>query len=291
MNTRLFAVSSCIVLLTYASCSMIRHRKSQALMPGTWQSTAIAIDGDSKDWPSPYPNYDATAMVAYATSNDKENLYITMETGDEMTQLKILKQGMTVSIDTTAGKQQAIKINYPLENDNDPLEMSELLHGAKTTHMSRPMQQKIAKLTREANQFSIEGSGGCNGGFVVTQATSCGIKVRMAMDEYKELVWEAVIPFKTIYNKETITAADAGKPMSVCFAVKGFKHPQSKGEENNNTSMNTNMAGGGTMNSGMPGSGNARRGGGGTRNISNDPMQHLYETTKTWKHFGLAWQQ
>lgn len=271
-------------LIVLASCSSLKNRKSQALMPGTWQSTPIAVDGDSKDWPSPYPNYDATAMVAYATSNDKENLYITMETGDEVTQLKIVKQGMTVSIDTTAGKQQALKINYPLQNDNDPNDMAEI--NPRAQHLSRPVQLKIGKLAHEANQLSLEGFGNCSGGYTVTQTTPCGIKVRMAMDEYKELVWEAVIPFKVIYNREKITTADAGKPISVCFAVKGFRHPQGK-EENNNTSMNTRT--GGSMNSGMPGSGIAKRGSTG-RGVSNDPMANLYETTKTWKHFAIAYQ-
>src|ERR1700733_16221077 len=96
---------SFVSILSILSCGSSHHSgKGKAVLPGTWQPEPIVIDGDSKDWPSPYPNYDAKAMVAYATSNDKENLYITMETGDELTQIKILKQGMIVSIDTSGNK-------------------------------------------------------------------------------------------------------------------------------------------------------------------------------------------
>ena len=101
------------------------------------------------------------------------------------------------------------------------------------------------------------------------------------MDEYKELVWEAVVPFKAIYNKEQITAAEAGKPISVCFSVNCFKRPESKGTvENSNGGMNQSMGGGGRK--------GAMNGGGGK--TQENPREHLYEATKTWKQFGIAFQ-
>ena len=279
------------------SCNSSKHSaKSRASLPGTWQSQPIVIDGDSKDWPSPYPNYDAKAMVAYATSNDKENLYITMETGDEMTQIKILKQGMAVLIDTGGKKDPEFKINYPLQNDNDPFVMTKkdnsgLKEDNNSPGTSGKWDKKISKSAGEATQYSLEGFSLCNGGYMVTQTTSCGIMVKMGIDEYKELIWEAVIPFKALYNKSVITAADAGHPISVCFSVKGFKAPSSNTSDNNSGGANTNTGGVGT-NSGMAGrgGGGGGRGGRGGSGPKENPMQHLYESTKTWKQFGLAYQ-
>src|SRR5579863_10004437 len=57
-------------------------------------------------------------MLGYAVSNDKENLYITVETGDPATQLKILRQGLTVWIDKTGGKEEETAINFPIPNPN-----------------------------------------------------------------------------------------------------------------------------------------------------------------------------
>jgi uncharacterized membrane protein YgcG len=282
-----------ILALAAASCGSTKHsHKSIAALPGTYQSTPIVIDGDSKDWPSPYPNYDAKGMVAYATSNDKENLYITMETGDELTETKILKQGMIVSIDTAGKKSPQFNINYPLPNDSDPLEIPK---GAKdptsqqALHMGSMLDKQVDKATQDANQYSLDGFGTCNGGFMISQTSPCGIKVRVRIDEYKEMVWEAVVPFKAIYNKDQITAADLGKPISVCFAIKGFKK-ESKSVENSNGGMNqtgTGGMGGGGRGGGMGGGGNSRGGG---RSAVANPMDHLYENTKTWKIFGLAYQ-
>jgi len=261
-------------------------------MPGTWQETPIKIDGDSKDWPSPYPNFDSKAKIAYATSNDKQFLYITMETGDEMTQTKILKQGMIVSIDTGGGKEADFHINFPLPNDNEDIDIPKAGGGRKpqdgeTTFTGRQIQVQIGKMTKSANQFSIDGFINCNGGYMVSQAAPCGIMVSAAIDEYKELVWEAVVPFKAIYHKEIITAADADKPISVCFAIKGFKEAAVKSTVDN--SSNSSGMGGSGM--GGHGGGSGRGGKGGGKGPSENPLQHLYESTKTWKHFSIVYKQ
>jgi hypothetical protein len=269
------------------SCGGSKHSKAPATLPGTWQSTPIVIDGDSKDWPSPYPNYDARGRVGYATSNDGRNLYITMETGDDMTQLKILKQGMTILIDTNGKKEGKFKINFPLLNDIDEVNMPRREGGKNQSqfHPAGMWAASINKVAKDANQFSLEGFANCNGGYVVTQTTSCGIKVMLRIDEYKELVWEAVVPFKAIYGKDTITAADAGRPISVCFAVNKFKHPEKASADN---SAGTSGNGTGMGNSGGMGGG-ARGGRGAGKSPGEDPMQHLYENTKTWKQFGIAY--
>ena len=282
-----------VATLLFSGCSG-HKRKAHAALPGTWQPVPVVIDGDSKDWPSPYPNYDSKALVAYATANDRRNLYITLESGDEMTQVKILKRGLTVSIDTGGGKDVEFNINYPLENDNDPLEFPRKEDMQKNerqaSYLQKEMSSKIRKGATDANQLSLDGFANCSGGFMTSQSTPCGIKVAMRIDEYSELVWEAVVPFKAIYNIDTITAAYAGKPISVCFSVKSFKYAESKtgGADNStNNTMNNGMGSGG-----MRGGRNGSAGMGGSKGTANkeNPMQHLYEATKTWKQFGVAYQ-
>jgi hypothetical protein len=291
----------CSLLLLLTACSTSKHGvKSSAIMPGTWQSTPIVIDGDCTDWPSPYPNYDAKAMVAYATSNDKENLYITMQTGDPLTQVKILKQGMTVSIDTSGQRDATFNINYPLQNDDDLSELFSQGDRQKkdgSPQLSRQFEQKLEKSAENSIQFSIDGFGTCNGGYLVSQTLPCGVTVKVSIDEYKQLVWEAVVPFKAIFDRESITATWAGKPISVSFLVKGFKNPSAKNSNNSSNMGNTGMGGGGMGAGGMGGGGmgaggrsnSAPIGAGSGSSSKVNPMQRLYESSRTWKHFRLAW--
>jgi hypothetical protein len=299
MRQILTVAATALLFSTQLSCSVLHHgSKTHAPLPGTWQSSPIVVDGQSKDWPSPYPNYDSKARIAYATSNDKENLYITLETGDEMTQMKILKQGLVVSIDTGGGKNTPFNINFPLQSEVDLADLPRQEAGLKKDNMryeDKQREQRISQYVKEANQFSLDGFIACNGVFMPKQTTPCGISVRMGIDEFKELVWEAVVPLRAIYNRNDISATDAGKPLSVAFSIKGFRKPESKSSPDNSNAggggMNSGMGTAGA-NSGMRGAGSRGGGGrGGRTGQAESPLQHLYESTKTWKFFGLAWNQ
>src|ERR1700733_7704901 len=104
--------------ITFISCKSSKSGSSKRL-PGMWQPQPITIDGNNKDWPSPYPEYDDKAQLGYAVSNDKNNLYITVETGDPATQLKIMRNGLTVWIDKTGEKNEQTAINFPIPKKTD----------------------------------------------------------------------------------------------------------------------------------------------------------------------------
>lgn len=276
-------------LATMASCSSTKKGgKSGTAVPGTWQAEPIRVDGDCTDWPSPYPNYDAKAKVAYATSNDAENLYITVQTGDPLTQIKMLKQGLSVAIDTSGHKDASFVINYPLQNADDLAELfaqTEAQNSGSPT-LSRQFEQKLKKSLDGANQYALEGFGTCSGGYMISQEAPCGIRIKAAIDEYKQLVWEAVIPIKALYGRSNISAADAGKSISVCYSIKGFKAPSTK-SDNASMPMNSGMS----RQGGMAGGGmNSMPMGASTTTKTGGPLAHLYESTKTWKFFSLAWQ-
>src|SRR5580658_156365 len=115
MQKKIFLIVFVFVsVAAFSSCSSSKHAKVKRLPPCAWQVVPIDVDGSNKDWPSPYPEYDDKAMLGYAVSNDKDNLYITVETGDPATQLKILREGLTVWIDKKGEKEEVTGINYPI---------------------------------------------------------------------------------------------------------------------------------------------------------------------------------
>src|ERR1700742_1756012 len=109
---RVFSVVITLIFTLFISCNSSKH-SSKRLPSCPWQAEPVTIDGSNKEWPSPYPEYDDKAMLGYAVSNEKDNLYITVETGDAATQLKILREGLTVWIDKKGDKEEVTGINYP----------------------------------------------------------------------------------------------------------------------------------------------------------------------------------
>jgi len=295
-KSRLFFSAFVFLSLTFFSCGGMHHGKDKK-KPGTWQATPIVIDGKGDDWPSPYPLYDSKALIGYATSNDKNYLYITLETGDEYVQTKILKQGLTVWIDTDGKKEQDLGIHFPIQDDNDPLTTpsgkgSKGASGDQSAQ-SKDLNQKIKRGLSDATQLTLEGFRNCNGGYLVKEKNPCGITVQVGIDEYKELIWEAAIPFSAIYGKTHIDKRWDGRAISVGFYVKGFKKPAS----NNDAGAGSGAGGGSGMGGGgggMGGRGGGGRGGskGGSRATGvPNPRDQLFESTRTWKQFGIAYQQ
>jgi len=304
MKTKFFVSALLIVSCQFfISCSSSKHsRKSSDKLPGTWQAKPIIVDGKNDDWTLPYPDYDKKAMIGYAVSNDKDNLYVTVETGDPYTQLKILKEGLTVWIDKKGEREMTTSINYPLSPDENEggnsqgeRPASQHWQSGQGQRQRMGMEDKINKALSQDTVYSLYGFKGCRGDFLLSQTDTCGIIVRTAIDQDNELIWEAVIPFKAFYYKPEIDKRDKGKPLSIGFEITGLKKPEGQG--GGSGTHGGGMRGGGSsfgmgmggMRMGMGGGGHGMRGGSQNGN-NNDASQQLYKSTHTWKDVGIAFQ-
>ncbi|MEQ9168564.1 MAG: hypothetical protein RLO12_20060, partial [Fulvivirga sp.] len=85
-----------------------------------WQDKPIVVDGELEEWSnglSPMKEgiyYDKTTKLAYAVSNDEKNIYLFFRIVDQTMQMKVLKTGLLVSIDTTGKMKKSPSINYPI---------------------------------------------------------------------------------------------------------------------------------------------------------------------------------
>ncbi len=304
-----------IAVVCLSSCGGSK-KTVKRMSPGLWQPQPIVEDGYNNDWPSPYPEYDDKAMLGYVVSNDKDNIYISVETGDPATQLKILKQGLTVWIDRKGNKDEITAINYPIPMTeehkantaaHDPSRPSSMHMqgqsgggaGSSQDRQRMELEDRVRRMLPRANQYSLQGFKSCNLQYPILENDSCGVVVRMALDSDNELVWEATIPFKAFYFKNEITRADRGKAISICFETTGEKRPA--GQNNNGNrgsgggggmrpSMGLGMGGGMGMGMRMGGGGGGRGGNRNAQNPADNIMEPLYKSTKTYKKFGLAFQ-
>jgi hypothetical protein len=266
-----------VALVFLMSCNSAKKSVSNK---NAYADTAIVVDGDNSEWPTPYPYYDEKAGIGYDLSNDKDNLYITVKTADEKVQVKMLRGGLNVWVDVKGEKNLTTVINYPIENNNS---------SPKTeSPVKQSPQQRRMEAIENARDYTLSGFKKCNGGLLINQANSCGIKVKMGVNEFNELVWEAAIPFTALYGRK-ITVVDTHKPISVCFDIKGLKQAAGSNSARGG-GMGGGMRGGG-MGGGMRGGG-GRMGGGGNSGTNNPggaaDRQKLFEPTKTWVKTTLA---
>ncbi|MBS1584826.1 MAG: hypothetical protein JSS82_04710 [Bacteroidetes bacterium] len=267
-------VTCCILIVIVTACRT--YKKSTRLgLPGTWQEQAIVVDGRNNDWPSPYPFADTHTKFMYAVSNDMAALYVTMSTADPKTQLKILRTGMKLWIDTTGAHSQGIAIDYPLTRQKAQIPAEKINTTAKDKQ--ERLRERARMALDSATQLSLYGFKNCNGVAEVMQENTCGIKVRIAInDSDNTMVWEASIPFKAIYGRQYLKRNDEGRPISICFAINSFELP----EQIRNIEEKMRLASQNPNDPQMEGARAAAR---------FAEVKDLFETTSTWKQFGLAY--
>lgn len=299
MGGRFLAANILLAILLFAGTNGIAKNKNVKKVPGTWQAQPIVIDGNASDWPAPYPYYDEDAMLGYSISNDSENLYITVETGDAATQLKILENGLTVWIDKTATEEQVTAINYPIPASFKS--KGGTGEGYTRQHIGQEpgpteavqkriieMQQNVKKAIDAADEYSLQGFKGCNLQFPVLAENSCGIVVRINMDQDNELIWEARIPFKAFYFKPVVGMADRHRELNICLETTGSKRPAGQPA----AQAGKRRGGGFRPSIGIGGMGMGMAFGGGSQQNAYDPnanlMESLYKNTKTSVKTGIA---
>lgn len=292
----------CFVVLMLSgallSCGSAKHSSSKRIA-GKWQTAPVSIDGKNTEWQA--NEYDEKAMIGYSVTNDKDNLYIMVHTGDLATQLKILNEGLTVWIDRTGEKNEQTAINFPIPADHKTRAPSENFYDENLTpdKVRVHMEDRVKVAMTHATEYSLQGFKSCNLQYPITEKDSCGIVVQMSVDgELNELVWEAVVPFRAFFFKNEITRADKGRPLSITIETTASKRPEGKDgaprRSNNNNAPRARPGvsfGVGGMGMGMNmGGGNRYGNGGPVQPSAADITEQLYKSTKTYKRFGLGFQ-
>jgi hypothetical protein len=185
----------------------------KAIYKSEWQPEKIIADGDISDWSAPTIYYDKATKLKHEIRNDAENLYLTLSTSNDQTQMKILMAGLQVWIDTTGGNKKHIGIIYPVGKSMEQSEAMGLLasqdHDAKSSFISKK------KLIALQTQLIFSQLHGPNNEVLPTHNTG-GINVAIDMNDNGEMIYEAVIPFY-LFLKSPFRSA---MPKIVALSVK-----------------------------------------------------------------------
>jgi len=112
-------------LFLMASCAIAYTARAQDVSTAKWATQPITIDGAATEWHQPLNFYDSETKLLFAISNDSANIYLCFEAKDNMTQMKIMRGGMRVELDTKGRNGKSASINFPLP----PKEREEMGEG------------------------------------------------------------------------------------------------------------------------------------------------------------------
>jgi hypothetical protein len=286
-----------VFVLIFSGCS------PALVSPLTWQSTPVVADGKLTEWKAPLRFYDSNSKLNYVVTNDKENLYICIRIPDEQSQMKIMRAGMDIWIDTTGKKNKQVGISFPLpakarSSEEGSENRSEYKRGEKgNTGRWRK------KLLDESNEILLTGFNQPMNGLTARQNTY-GLNIGINWDTNNIMIYEAVIPFRTFYKPE-LTKTDSLKDFGFSIVVNGISAPErnnsgggggmpggmggGRGMGGGGMGGGGGMPGGGGMGGRGGGMGGGHRGGGGMGGGGGYSQSNpLYETNKFWVKVRLA---
>ena len=253
-----------ISLSGFAYNSVYAQETDPDLEVNVWAQQPITVDGNSAEWHEPLNNYNTGTKLAFALANDRQNLYVIIESLDEMTTRKVLSGGLTLNINTAGKKKDGFKINFlgmdrpprPAGAGNDSLMHTETDHDVHETPV---------------NVIQVAGFKRIPDG-VLAIPNKQDIQVAAAFNKNRDYICELSIPLAELdltgnevkaiaynikFNKAN-KSADHKKGGDMDAGGGGMKGGMGGG-------MKGGRGGGGGMGGGMGGGGMGGHGGGGRR--------------------------
>jgi hypothetical protein len=304
MYKKVVAVLSIGMIYLFSACS------PKITYQSGWQSTPVSADGNASEWRIPLRFYDSDTKLNYTLSNDDEKIYLCVRIVDELSQAKVIRNGLNIWFDTLAKKNKQCGILYPVPSLNAEDNQSDGVgsgggrgghHGDKRSG-GGDVDAVKNKFLRQANQMQLIGFKKGIPDYLASD-NEYGINVSINWDVNNIMIYEAVIPFKTFY-KPSLNAKDSLRNFDFSMTIHGFPAPEKKDDGGGSGSgggggmpgggggaAGGGMPGGGGMGGGgrggMGGGGGGGRGGGRSMGAAAE-VNPMYETNSFWVKVRLS---
>ncbi len=268
------------VQLAVASLCCAQTKQTPTLQP---PPANIRIDGDIKEWGDSLRYYNAEKMINFSVANNKDTLYMAIRVSDRSEQARILRAGITFSIDPKGKKKETFSLTFPLNLDGGtPLSVIRKDDNGDITQQDR--DELIRERLTTLRGIKVVGFKDIEGDMITTSNTY-GIQMAINYDEKDYLVCEAAIPLKFFHADDP-----AKNEWAFNFKINGIQRkPQNEGNEREGSGSRGERGGG---MGGMGGGGRGGRGGGrgGQRSASNasTDRSELSKSVDFWGKFYLA---
>jgi len=248
----------------------------------------ITIDGYLNEWGDSLRYYNQDKQLNYALANDQDNLYMAIRINDRSEQIRVLRAGLTLGIDTRGKKKETFTMTFPV-GDQSPQGMAETAQDLQSGNSDikqedheELMKAKLTKLREiEVTGFKdIESE-------TMTTSNTYGFKVAIDYDKDGNLVYEAAIPLKFFHADDLFK-----NEWAFNFKINGITKPGQDKNSGNHDGMTRGgsggLGGGGGGGRGRMGGGRGSRMGGGGGN--NAPVDHseLSKSVDFWEKYYLA---
>ncbi|TAE45332.1 MAG: hypothetical protein EAZ89_21325, partial [Bacteroidetes bacterium] len=206
------------LILTLLLCGSIWACKS-SFEYALRQTTPVKADGLPTEWPVQSARYDSGTRLSWQFSNDRQNLYFCIRASDETAQMKLLRSGLSLWIDTRGGRSKETGITLPLPGPQAPLSSADMPMNPgqrpdpaemRRRFLERPLMIKITGFIPSVPE-------------IIAADNTFGISAAINWDNGGVLICEGAIPFDKF--KPDFGAADTVKAWSIGLELAALPMP------------------------------------------------------------------
>jgi YD repeat-containing protein len=245
----------------------------------------IVVDGSIKEWGDSLRYYNAEKRINYALANNKDTLYMAVRVNDRSEQARILRAGITFSINPKGKKKEVFSITYPLSTNGSPINIQRDENSEITTRQDHEALMQAVLTTLRG--IKVEGFKDIEGDMITTSNTY-GIKTAVDYDDKGYLICEAAIPLTLLHAD--IASKDE---WAFNFKINGITRPVTSQGEGQEGGGGRGGRGGGGMGGGGRGGhggggGKGGRGGGPGGADGGTDRSAIFKSEDFWEKFYLA---
>jgi len=205
--------------------------------------------------------------ILYSLSNDSANLYVKLMIADSKTQMKILRNGLKLWLDTTGHQKEKLGMIYPLaskENrigEESPKRQQGQYGGMQDKASQIEMKRRMIFRMIEMDIIGFDGPEAVR----VPALTNAGLGASLTIDSNGVIHYTAIIPFSLMHYNPALHVGKKSKLLTVGLET-GKPEPIGSHGSEGGGSHGGGGGGGGMHGGGMGGAGGGgggRHGGGG----------------------------
>ncbi|WP_369049078.1 hypothetical protein [Tenacibaculum sp. UWU-22] len=113
---------------------------------GSSKQTAYPVTSYDQAKQSISTVYDADNKLGYTITKDNSHMYVTVNTQDKVTQLKMMRNGVTIFFDNEGEKNKHLSVQYPIAKENQTLDIEKIKKMRENGNRQEILQKMMASL-------------------------------------------------------------------------------------------------------------------------------------------------
>jgi hypothetical protein len=274
-----FLAFALIIALSYSADA----QKLNNVQEGSVSAPAdVKADGKLKEWANPLQAYNKATRLYYTLANDGQNLYLAIQSTDQINNRKIIAGGISFTINTEGKKKDkgAFLVTFPVVSQSAMRGQFRRRGGAGGQQGGLDSAAIVAmrkQIAASAKEITVSGFPAIADS-VISIYNEYGIKAAVDYDAKGDLVYELALPLKLLN-----ISVDDTKEFAYNIKVNGIQFGNRGGDGGGND-------GGGGFSGGRRGGGNGGGfggGGGGRSGPDGGDLQSMMSATDFWGKYLL----